>query len=98
MADEVLRRAARAINDLRKLATTLNDAGYPGDAIRLQGFAGTLLGLEDKLVDAQTEMDAELLDVATSCRFDRALPQERKRSTRVIASPADGFRQAIAVQ
>lgn len=71
MADEVLRRASRAINDLRKLATALNDAGYPGDAIRLQGFAGLLQGLESELVDAQTRGDAEhspTFDLPVSCR------------------------------
>ena len=59
MADEVLRRAARAITDLKKLAKILNDAGYPGDAIRLQGFAGLLRGLEGQLIQAQAKIDAE---------------------------------------
>jgi hypothetical protein len=50
MADEVLRRAARAITDLRELAKVLNDACYPGSAIRLQGFAGLLKRLDGELV------------------------------------------------
>lgn len=58
MADEILRRAARAITDLRKLATVLNDSGYPASAIRLHGFAGLLKSIEGELVDAQTKMDA----------------------------------------
>jgi hypothetical protein len=60
MADEVLRRAARAITDLNKLATILNDAGYHGDAIRLQGFTGSLRGLEGQLIQAQAKIDAEI--------------------------------------
>ena len=72
MADELLRRAARAINDLRLLANTLNNAGYPGSSIRLQGFAGLLKGLEGELVHAQAKLDAEQItpaNVPVSCRF-----------------------------
>jgi hypothetical protein len=61
VADELLRRAARAITDLRRLGTVLNDAGYPRDALRLQGFAGLLMGLEDELADAQKKLDARVL-------------------------------------
>ena len=85
MADEVLRRAARTINDLHTLAATLNDTGYPGSAIRLQGFAGWLRGIEGELVQAQTKLDAELIplvdaDVPVSCRFENAQPKPRKPS------------------
>jgi hypothetical protein len=84
MADEVLRRAARTINDLRALAETLNDAGYPGSAIRLQGFAGWLRGIEGELVQAQVKCDAELLlDVPVSFCFEDTQTKQRKPSGRL---------------
>ena len=96
MADEVLRRAARAITDLRRLAKALNDAGFPGPAIRLQGFAGLLRGLEVELVRTQAQMDAELIlpidadelspSVPDSCRFDGDQPKARKPSGRLRVS------------
>lgn len=61
MADEVFRCAARAINDLNKLATVLNDAGYPGPSIRLQGYAGMLKSLESEFVQAQVKVDASIV-------------------------------------
>jgi hypothetical protein len=90
MADEVLRRAARMINDLRRLAETLNDAGYPGSAIRLQGFAGLLRGIEGELLQAQFKLDARLLpddaDALASSRFDDDPSTPRKRSGRLSVS------------
>jgi hypothetical protein len=84
MTDEVLKRAARTINDLRTLAETLNDAGYPGSAIRLQGFAGWLRGIEGELVQAQGKFDAELLlDVPDSCRFEDFQTKQSKPSGRL---------------
>jgi hypothetical protein len=59
MADEILRRAARAITDLRKLAKVLNDAGYPMASLRLQGFAGVMKALEGEFIQAQAKADAE---------------------------------------
>jgi hypothetical protein len=52
MPDEVMRRAARAIVDLHHLARELNDAGYCGSAIRLQGAAGLPKGIEGELIQA----------------------------------------------
>lgn len=59
MADEILKRAARAISDLRKLAKCLNDAGYPMSSIRLQRLAGVVQELEGELIQAQAKLDAE---------------------------------------
>lgn len=59
MSDEILRRAAHAITDLRKLAKALNDAGYPMESIRLQGFAGYVRQLEGELIQAQAKADSE---------------------------------------
>jgi hypothetical protein len=59
MADEILRRAARIIVDLRTVGKALNDAGHPGSAIRLYGFAGHLRGIESELMRAQTKANAE---------------------------------------
>jgi hypothetical protein len=58
MADEVLRCAARTIVDLYHLARELHDADYPGSAIRLQGAAGLLRGLEGELIQAPAGRDA----------------------------------------
>ena len=61
MADEILKRAACTITDLRKLAKNLNDAGYTMSSIRLQGFAGIVQQLEGELIQAQTKLDASEL-------------------------------------
>jgi hypothetical protein len=58
MPNEILKRAARVITDLRNLAKTLNDAGYPMSSIRLQGFASVVEQLEGELLQAQ--IDAKL--------------------------------------
>jgi hypothetical protein len=68
MADELLRRAARAIVDIRNLSSALNDAGYPASAIRLQGVAALLKGLEGELIDAQTMLDAETIDFGEAAK------------------------------
>ena len=60
MTDEILKRAARVIIDLRELAKSLNDAGYPGSSIRLQGMAGVVQSLEGELIKAQEKLDAEV--------------------------------------
>lgn len=98
MADEVLRRAARAITDLRRLAKALNDAGFPGPAIRLQGFAGLLRALEGELVQTQSQMDAELIlpidadelspSSPDSCWVDGDQPNARRPSGRLRVSPS----------
>lgn len=49
MKDELLQRAARAVTDLRVVAKALCDAGYPGAAIRLQGFAAYVRSLGSEL-------------------------------------------------
>ena len=98
MADEVLRRAARAIFDLRKLATTLNNAGYPGDAIRIEGFAGTLRELEDKLADAQAKIDSGLLDASLAEPFDCEQPGDRKSAKRQKDIPVGGSQRALVAQ
>jgi hypothetical protein len=69
MTDEVLRRAACAIKDLRRLARELNDAGYPGSAIRLQGAVGLLQGLEGELIEAQAKLDAERIDFSETAKL-----------------------------
>ena len=88
MADEVIRRATRAITDLRKLAAILNDAGYPGDAIRLHGFAGLLKELEGELVDAQTKVDASVLYKSESGDNYIAATCIATNSDRLISTPA----------
>jgi hypothetical protein len=95
MADELLRRAARAITDLRKLATTLNHAGYPGDAIRIHGFAGILRELEGKLADAQAKMDLELLDTSPLERSKLEQPIERKSTERQRGPLVGGSQRAL---
>ncbi len=86
MAEEILRRAARAITDLRRLATILNDSGYPASAIRLHGFAGMLKSIEGELVDAQTKMDGrsvrECEDAMPICNADMPCLPTRSTLTR----------------
>jgi len=95
MADELLRRAARAITDLRRLATTLNEAGYPGDAIRIQGFAGTLRELEDKLAEAQAKIDSGLFEARLAERCELEQPAQPINAGRHRDRPVGGSRRAF---
>jgi len=95
MADELLRRAARAITDLRRLATTLNEAGYPGDAIRIQGFAGTLRELENKLAEAQAKVDSEILDAPLAKQFTLEHHTQRKSIGRQRDLPVRGSQRTL---
>lgn len=58
MSDELLTRAARVICDLRKIAKVLCDSGYPGAAIRLQGYAGYVRSLGPELDVANKKIEA----------------------------------------
>lgn len=75
MSDELLRRAVRVIGDLRKIAKVLCDSGFPGAAIRLQGYAayvqslGTELDAANQKIAASSQTEVE--DVPVSMDADR---------------------------
>lgn len=75
MSDELLRRAVRVIGDLRKIAKVLCDSGFPGAAIRLQGYAayvqslGTELDAANQTIAASAQTQVE--DVPISIDADR---------------------------
>lgn len=75
MSDELLRRAVRAIGDLRKIAKVLCDSGFPGAAIRLQGYAAYVQSLGTELDVANqkiaTSAQTEVEDVPLSMDADR---------------------------